>query len=382
MRGRMAREDDKEIRIDGTDRPYANGVGTQWRFSKETRWFKVTYYAALFSDSPNSSAKGVVVSEKTELIAISLGSPHPTNRSLRRVLPFCNLILVQTGLIIREDPLAVGDYIANYICQRINEFEPTPEKPFVLGLPTGSSPIPTYKALVKLVKDGKLSFKNVVTFNMDEYVGLPRDHSESYHTFMFREFFSHIDIPPSNVHILDGNAVDLIEECKQYEEKIKRFGGIELFLGGIGEDGHIAFNEPGSSLTSRTRIKTLAYDTILANARFFNNDISAVPRMALTVGVATVMDAREVVVVVTGLRKSLALSKAIEEGVNHLWTLSALQLHPWALIVVDEDATAELHVKTVKYFKSIEMVQDEVERTQRELKAKGKVQQEQVGSME
>ncbi|ESK93680.1 glucosamine-6-phosphate deaminase [Moniliophthora roreri MCA 2997] len=285
-------------------------------------------------------------------------------------------------LIIREDPLAVGDYIANYICQRINEFEPTPEKPFVLGLPTGSSPIPTYKALVKLVKDGKLSFKNVVTFNMDEYVGLPRDHSESYHTFMFREFFSHIDIPPSNVHILDGNAVDLIEECKQYEEKIKRFGGIELFLGGIGEDGHIAFNEPGSSLTSRTRIKTLAYDTILANARFFNNDISAVPRMALTVGVATVMDAREVVVVVTGLRKSLALSKAIEEGVNHLWTLSALQLHPWALIVVDEDATAELHVKTVKYFKSIEMVQDEVERTQRELKAKGKVQQEQVGSME
>ncbi|KAK7045676.1 Glucosamine-6-phosphate isomerase (Glucosamine-6-phosphate deaminase) (GNPDA) (GlcN6P deaminase) [Paramarasmius palmivorus] len=280
-------------------------------------------------------------------------------------------------MLVVEDP---NDRV--YVFIRINDFEPTAEKPFVLGLPTGSSPIPTYKALIKLVKDGKLSFKNVVTFNMDEYVGLPRDHSESYHTFMFREFFSHVDIPPANVHILDGNAVDLIEECKQYEEKIKSFGGIELFLGGIGEDGHIAFNEPGSSLTSRTRIKTLAYDTILANARFFNNDISAVPRMALTVGVATVMDAREVVVVVTSLRKALALSKAIEEGVNHLWTLSALQLHPWALIVVDEDATAELHVKTVKYFKSIEMVQDEVERTQRELKAKGKVQLEQVGSME
>jgi len=285
-------------------------------------------------------------------------------------------------LIIREDPLEVGDYIANYICKRINTFAPTAERPFVLGLPTGSSPIPTYKALIKLVNDGKLSFKHVITFNMDEYVGLPRDHSESYHTFMFREFFSHVDIPPSQVNILDGNARDLIAECSAYEERIKAAGGIELFLAGIGSDGHIAFNEPGSSLASRTRIKTLAYDTILANARFFNNDISAVPRMALTVGVATVLDAREVVVVVTGQQKSLALSKAIEEGVNHLWTLSALQLHPWALIVVDEDATAELHVKTVKYFKSIERVQEEVERRHAELKAQGNVQEQQVGSME
>ncbi|TFK75478.1 glucosamine-6-phosphate isomerase [Pluteus cervinus] len=284
-------------------------------------------------------------------------------------------------LIIRDDPAAVGDYIASYICKRINGFKPTQEKPFVLGLPTGSSPIPTYKRLIKFVKEGELSFKNVVTFNMDEYVGLPQDHPESYHTFMFREFFSHVDIPPSQVNILNGNAEDLVGECKAYEAKIKSYGGIELFLGGIGEDGHIAFNEPGSSLSSRTRIKTLAYDTILANARFFNNDISAVPRMALTVGVATVLDSREVVTVVTGLRKALALSKAIEEGVNHLWTLSALQLHPWALIVADEDATAELHVKTVKYFKSIERVQEEVERSQELLKAKEGTPQ-QVGSME
>ncbi|KAG8730975.1 Glucosamine-6-phosphate isomerase (Glucosamine-6-phosphate deaminase) (GNPDA) (GlcN6P deaminase) [Ceratobasidium sp. 414] len=211
---------------------------------------------------------------------------------------------------------------------------------------------------------------------MDEYVGLPEDHPESYHTFMFREFFSHVDINPKNVHILDGNAPDLIQECKSYEEKIKQAGGIDLFLGGIGEDGHIAFNEPGSSLASRTRIKTLAYDTILANSRFFGNDLSKVPRMALTVGVATVLDSREVVVVVTGLRKSLALSKAIEEGVNHLWTLSALQMHPWSLIVCDEDATAELHVKTVKYFKSIEMVQREVERAHQKDEARG------VGGME
>jgi len=286
-------------------------------------------------------------------------------------------------LIIRDDPTAVGRYIGDYIAKRINDFNPNAEKPFVLGLPTGSSPIPTYKHLISLFKAGKLSFKHVVTFNMDEYVGLPRDHPESYHTFMFREFFSHIDIPPTQINLLDGNAPDLIKECNSYEEKIKKAGGIELFLGGIGEDGHIAFNEPGSSLTSRTRIKTLAYDTILANARFFNNDISAVPRMALTVGVATVMDSREVVVVVTGQRKSLALSKAIEEGVNHLWTLSALQLHPSSLIVVDEDATAELHVKTVKYFKSIERVQEEVDRYHAELVAKGDPHADQgVGSME
>jgi len=271
-------------------------------------------------------------------------------------------------LIIRDDPKAVGEYIGNYIAKRLKDFAPTSQKPFVLGLPTGSSPIPVYKHLIKLHKEQGLSFKDVVTFNMDEYVGLPQNHPESYHTFMFREFFEHVDIDPKNVHILNGNNPDLIEECKNYEQAIKDAGGIELFLAGIGEDGHIAFNEPGSSLTSRTRIKTLAYDTVLANARFFGNDISKVPQMALTVGVQTVMDAREVVVVVTGLRKALALSKAIEEGVNHLWTLSCLQLHPWALIVVDEDATNELHVKTVKYFKSIEQVQDEVERTHEELR--------------
>jgi len=285
-------------------------------------------------------------------------------------------------LIIRDDPAAVGEYIGNYICKRINDFKPTAEKPFVLGLPTGSSPIPTYKHLISLVKSGKLSFKHVVTFNMDEYVGLPEDHPESYHTFMFREFFSHIDIPPSQVNILDGNKQDLIGECNAYEARIKKYGGIELFLGGIGADGHVAFNEPGSSLSSRTRIKTLAYDTILANARFFNNDISAVPKMALTVGVATVLDSREVVVVVTGQVKSLALSKAIEEGINHLWTLSALQLHPKSLIVVDEDATAELRVKTVKYFKSIERVQEEVDLRHAELKARGDVSDLQAGSTE
>lgn len=140
---------------------------------------------------------------------------------------------------------------------------------------------------------------------------------------------------PKNCNLLNGEAEDLYAECADYEAKIRSVGGIDLFLGGIGADGHIAFNEPGSSLTSRTRIKTLAYETIVANARFFDNDLAKVPRMALTVGVQTVMDAREVVLVVTGQNKALALSQMIEGGVCHMNTASALQSHPWALVVCE-----------------------------------------------
>jgi glucosamine-6-phosphate deaminase len=259
-------------------------------------------------------------------------------------------------LIIRDDEIEACKYVANYVVERINAFQPTPEHPFILGLPTGSSPIGVYNELVRSYKAGQVSFENVVTFNMDEYVGLPRDDPNSYHSFMWKHFFSHVNIHPSNVHILNGNAASPEAECDAYEEAIKAAGGIDLFLAGIGEDGHIAFNEPGSSLASRTRVKTLAYDTILSNSRFFNNDVSRVPRMALTVGVQTVLEAREVVVIILGARKALALQKCVEQGVNHMWSLSCLQLHPHPMIVVDEDATLELQVKTVKYFKSIEKV--------------------------
>merc|ERR1712170_36085 len=170
---------------------------------------------------------------------------------------------------------------------------------------------------------------------------------------MFDNFFKHIDIDPKNAHVLDGNAPDLAKECENYEKMITEAGGIELFVGGIGPDGHIAFNEPGSSLVSRTRVKTLAQDTILANARFFGGDINAVPKQALTVGVGTVMDAREVMVLITGAHKAYALHKAIEEGVSHMWTVSAFQQHPQTIFVCDEDATLELKVKTVRYFKDL-----------------------------
>jgi len=256
-------------------------------------------------------------------------------------------------LQILENKGDVGEYTARYVMERIKQFGPSATKPFVLGCPTGGTPVPTYQKLVEFHKAGLLSFEHVVTFNMDEYCNLPREHPESYHTFMWENLFKHIDINPDNVHILDGNAANLVEECDNFEAKIESFGGIELFMAGIGPDGHIAFNEPGSSLESRTRVKTLAYDTIVANSRFFGNDLSKVPHMALTVGVGTVMAAREVVLLVTGPSKSYALYKAVEEGVSHMWTCSALQTHKNAMIVCDEDATDELRVKTVKYFKGL-----------------------------
>lgn len=257
-------------------------------------------------------------------------------------------------LIIQPDNQAIGVWTAHRIAQRINAYAPTKDNPFVLGLPTGSSPITTYQELTRLNKAGKVSFENVVTFNMDEYVGIPEDHPESYHSFMWNHLFSNIDIPKENVNILNGNAKDLEKECEQYEQKMKDVGGIKLFLGGIGPDGHIAFNEPGSSLESRTRVKTLTYDTIVANSRFFGGDLNKVPKMALTVGVGTVMDSLEVVLVIPGYNKARALKMAIEEGVNHMWTASVLQLHRHAIIVCDEDATAELKVGTAKYFMDIE----------------------------
>jgi glucosamine-6-phosphate deaminase len=257
-------------------------------------------------------------------------------------------------VIIEQDYDRMSQWAAEHVIERINAFKPTAEKPFVLGLPTGSSPEGMYACLVKANKEGRVSFKNVITFNMDEYVGLPESHPESYHSFMARNLFDHIDIPRENIHILNGNAKDLAAECAHYEEMIREAGGIDLFIGGIGPDGHIAFNEPGSSLTSRTRQKTLTTDTIIANARFFDNDVNKVPKSALTVGVGTVMDAREVMILVNGHHKARALQAAVEGAVTHMWTISVLQMHQHGIIVADEPATDELKVSTYKYFKDIE----------------------------
>ncbi len=253
-------------------------------------------------------------------------------------------------LIIESNKDRVAKWAADYIVDAINAKEGT----FVLGLPTGSTPLETYKELIAAYKAGRVSFKNVVTFNMDEYVGLAEDHPESYHSFMWNNFFSHVDINPDNVNILNGNAEDLDTECYGYEERIEAAGGIDLFLGGVGEDGHIAFNEPFSSLTSRTRIKTLTDDTVAVNSRFFNNDISQVPKTALTVGVGTILSAKCVVILATGVKKARAVQQGVEGAYNHQWTITALQVHANGLMVCDDSAATELRVSTYRYFKGIE----------------------------
>jgi glucosamine-6-phosphate deaminase len=257
-------------------------------------------------------------------------------------------------LIIHRNYTEASQWAALYIAGRINEWAGKMDRPFVLGLPTGDSPLGIYRELINLHKKGLLSFSNVHTFNMDEYVGLCADHPQSYRHFMAEKLFDHIDIDKKNVHILDGMTKEPENECRLYEEAIAAAGGIELFLGGMGHDGHIAFNEPGSSLHSRTRVKTLTEDTRIANARFFDSDPSKVPATALTVGVGTVMDAREVLIIVNGRHKARALRAVVEDGLNHIWTLSCLQMHPRAIIVCDEDSTEDLRVRTVRYFKDIE----------------------------
>ncbi len=257
-------------------------------------------------------------------------------------------------VIIRDNQHEASLWAAHHIADAIKAKAAVTDKPFVLGLATGSTPIETYAELIRMYKAGEISFKNVVTFNMDEYVALPVEHPESYHSFMYKYLFDHIDIPRENIHILDGNAKDLQAECDAYEKAIAAAGGVDLFLGGVGEDGHLAFNEPFSSLQSRTRVMTLTYDTLLVNSRFFDNDINQVPKQAMSVGVATVLDSKEVLILAFGHKKARAIQQAVEGPMTHVVTLSALQNHPCGTIAIDELAAGELKVNTYKYFKQIE----------------------------
>ena len=261
-------------------------------------------------------------------------------------------------VIIRETKREASIWAARHIVAAIKAKAAVTDKPFVLGLPTGSTPIDTYDEIIRMYRNGEVSFKNVVTFNMDEYVGLPVEHPESYHSFMFKYLFDHIDINPKNIHILDGNAPDLAAECENYEKAIEKAGGIDLFLGGVGEDGHLAFNEPFSSLNSRTRVMTLTQDTREVNARFFGGNPEAVPAQALTVGVATVLSSKEVVILAFGSKKARALKDAIEGPMSHYCTLSGLQNHPAGTIVCDEASIGEVKVNSYRYFKAVEAAEN------------------------
>lgn len=257
-------------------------------------------------------------------------------------------------VIIENTSANAAEWAARHVVRRIKEKAAVTDAPFVLGLPTGSTPMGMYRALVRMYEAGEVSFANVVTFNMDEYVGIPENHPESYHTFMRENFFDHVDIPAANINILDGNAPDLARECADYERRIADAGGIDLFVGGVGEDGHIAFNEPFSSLSSRTRVKTLTTDTLIVNSRFFGGDVNAVPKQAMTVGVATILSAREVLIMALGHNKARAVRHGVEGSYNHRWTITAMQTHPAGIIVCDDDAAEELRVSTYRYFKDLE----------------------------
>lgn len=214
----------------------------------------------------------------------------------------------------------------------------------VLGLATGSTPMAMYAALADDVKAGKISFKDVKTWNLDEYYGLAPTHVQSYRHFMNFHLFNKIDIDPANTHVLNGLAKDWRQECADYEKAISAAGGIDLQVLGLGSDGHIAFNEPGSSLSSRTRLVSLTPETIQANARFFDSE-DEVPRHALSMGVGTIREARQIVLLAFGSRKAHAVKGMVEGGITQFCTASILQLHQDVWVYCDEAAAAELSLK-------------------------------------
>ena len=212
------------------------------------------------------------------------------------------------------------------------------EKPAaVLGLATGSTPLLLYRQLIAM----KLDWSQVTTFNLDEYVGLPREHPQSYHHFMRENLFQHINIAERNVHISDGNAPDIPGFCSAYETRIHQAGGIDLQLLGIGTDGHIGFNEPTSSLASRTRIKTLTRETVRDNARFFGSE-ELVPHHVITMGIGTIMEARRVLLLAFGKTKAPAVAAAVEGPVAAIHPASILQMHPVARFCLDQEAASQL----------------------------------------
>jgi glucosamine-6-phosphate deaminase len=214
----------------------------------------------------------------------------------------------------------------------------------VLGMATGSTPLGVYLELVKMHKRGELDFSQVTTFNLDEYVGLPTTHEQSYHRFMHENFFRHVNIPPQNVHIPSGTTSNYRAFCEWYEKRIEECGGIDVQILGIGSDGHIAFNEPASSLSSRTRLKTLAKQTIDDNARFFESR-EQVPVYAITMGVGTILEARKILLLANGKKKAEAVAAAVEGPVTSMITASALQMHPDATVYVDGEAAGKLKMR-------------------------------------
>jgi glucosamine-6-phosphate deaminase len=256
-------------------------------------------------------------------------------------------------VIIEPDAGQVGRRAAHFIAALIRS------RPHaVLGLATGSTPLRTYEELIRLHQEEGLDFSQLTSFNLDEYVGLGPTHPQSYRYFMQHHLFDHLNIRPAHTHVPDGRALDLAASCRLYEERIRDAGGIDLQLLGIGSDGHIAFNEPGSSLGSRTRVKTLAGETLRDNARFFGS-ADKVPRLAITMGVGTILEARCCLLIAYGENKADAIQKSVEGPVTAQVTASALQLHRDVTVIIDELAAG--HLQRRDYYREVEQTQQLLE---------------------
>ncbi len=242
-------------------------------------------------------------------------------------------------IVILRDAEEIGSLAADAIGKMLRR-----KANAVLGLATGSSPLTIYDALATRCAAGSVSFAQASGFTLDEYVGLPVDHPESYRNVIDREFVSRVDFAPGAVQGPDGSADDIPAACAAYEAAIAGSGGVDLQILGIGTDGHIGFNEPGSSLASRTRIKTLAQQTRIDNARFFDADLDAVPTHCLTQGLATIMAARHVVLVATGAGKAEAVHHLVEGAVSALWPATILQHHPHTTVLLDGAAAGRLQL--------------------------------------
>lgn len=256
-------------------------------------------------------------------------------------------------VIVEKDPAGVSRTAARFVGALVRR-RPT----CVLGLATGGTPLGTYQELIRLHREEGLDFSRVVTFNLDEYVGLSPAHPQSYRSFMQEHLFKHLNIDLRNTHVPDGRALDFEAYCEQYEKLILAEGGIDLQVLGIGSDGHIAFNEPGSSLGSRTRLKTLTAETVRDNARFFAS-AAEVPRLAITMGVGTIRESRQCLLLACGQGKARAIRDTVEGPVTAQVTASALQLHRDVIAVIDEEA-AELLARR-DYYREVEQSQARLE---------------------
>ncbi len=242
-------------------------------------------------------------------------------------------------IAIFDEPGEAARYGARIVVNQVRRRPRT-----VLGLATGSTPTGLYREVVRMRREEGIDFSQVTTFNLDEYVGLPPDHPQSYRRVICRDFLDHLDIPPGRIHVPNGMAVDIEAECLRYEDAIRAAGGIDIQILGIGRTGHIGFNEPGSSLGSRTRVKELTPGTIRDNARFFGSE-DRVPRHAITMGVGTIMEARRCLMLAFGGEKAGIVARAIEGPLTHMVTASMLQLHPRATVLLDRAAASELQMR-------------------------------------